>query len=178
MFKSVLLKLFKQKQKGHLRLAIKKFKKTEDFTGEALEDLIVISTNKELLRFDDCWNTKHSFKILIFWYQYQYFEILISILILILLFGRYWSWYWYWHQEKYWSWYWSWFFGRETIDIDIYIEIFIQKNIDLDIDPKFDIVPPLISIPLISAIPLSLVHNLCATNFFYFIEHFFVVLGL
>ena len=36
----------------------------------------------------------------------------------------------------------------------------------------------LISIPLISAIPLSLVHNLCATNFFYFIEHFFVVLGL
>ena len=86
-----------------------------------------------------------AFKILIFWYQYQYFEILISILILILLFGRYWSWYWYWHQEKYWSWYWSWswFFGRETIDIDIDIEIFIWKNIDLDIDPKFDIVPPL-----------------------------------
>ena len=146
MFKSVLLKLFKQKQKGHLRLAIKKFKKTEDFTGEALEDLIVISTNKELLRYDDCWNTKHAFKILIFRYQYQYFEILISILILILLFGRYWSWYWYWHQEKYWSWYWSWswFFGRETIDIDIDIEIFIWKNIDLDIDPKFDIVPPLL----------------------------------
>ena len=128
-------------------LAIKKFKKIEDFTGEALEDLIVISTNKELLRFDDCWNTKHSFKILIFWYQYQYFEILISILILILLFGGYWSWYWYWHQEKYWYWYWywywSWFFGRETIDIDIDIEIFIWKNIDLDIDPKFDIIPPL-----------------------------------
>ena len=54
MFKSVLLKLFKQKQKGHLRFAIKKFKKTEDFTGEALEDLIVISTNKELLRYDVC----------------------------------------------------------------------------------------------------------------------------
>ena len=54
MFKSVLLKLFKQKQKGHLRLAIKKFKKTEDFTAEAPEDLIVISTNKELLRYDDC----------------------------------------------------------------------------------------------------------------------------
>ena len=35
-------------------LAIKKFKKIEVFTGEALEDLIVISTNKELLRFDDC----------------------------------------------------------------------------------------------------------------------------
>ena len=89
-----------------------------------------------------------AFKILIFWYQYQYFEILISILILILLFGRYWSWYWYWHQEKYWSWYWSWswFFGRETIDIDIDIEIFIWKNIDLDIDPKFDIVPPLLYI--------------------------------
>ena len=136
-----------------MRLAIKKFKKIEDFTGEALEDLIAISTNKELLLYDDCWNTKHAFKILIFRYQYQYFEILISILILILLFGRYWSWYWYWHQEKYWSWYWSWswFFGRETIDVDIDIEICFRKNIDLDIDPKFDIVPPLLYTSFLNA---------------------------
>ena len=70
------------------------------------------------------------------------------ILILILAFDKYWYWYWYWNPYKYWYWSWSWsrFFGRDTIDIDIGIEKKILKNIDIDIEQKFHIVPPLVQI--------------------------------
>ena len=85
---------------------------------------------------------------MIFQYQYQYIGILILILILIMVLDKYWYWYWYWSPAKYWYWYWSWswFFGRENIDIDIDIEKKILKNIDIDIEQKFHIVPSLAGI--------------------------------
>ena len=85
-------------------------------------------------------------EILIFNININILKILTLVLILNLDFWEYWSWSWYCVWKKYWSWYWSWswLFFRDNIDIDLDIENKILENIDIDIEPQFDIVPPLI----------------------------------